>query len=70
MLTNDILRAPRHRVRSPHNGQARYSAPFFFNPRADAVIAPLPAFVTPQRPPAFKPIPWREFRELRIAGGL
>ena len=68
VLTNDILKAPLHRVRSPHN-LGRYSAPFFFIPRADAVIAPLPAFVTAETPAVYKPIPWREFRELRFAGG-
>lgn len=31
VLTNDILKAALHRVRSPHT-QPRYSAPFFFNP--------------------------------------
>jgi hypothetical protein len=67
VLSNDILKAPLHRVRSPHN-KGRYSAPFFFNPRADAVIAPLPSFITADRLAVYKPIPWRKFREQRFAG--
>lgn len=67
VLTNDVLSAPLHRVRSSR-ARGRYSAPFFFNPRADAVIAPQPAFVTDSRPAAYRPIPWKEFRELRFAG--
>lgn len=67
VLTNDIFKAPLHRVRSPHN-VARLSTPFFFNPRPDAVIEPLSQFVTPERPAAYRPIPWRSFREQRFAG--
>lgn len=31
VLSNDVFKAPVHRVLSPHSGKARYSAPFFFN---------------------------------------
>jgi isopenicillin N synthase-like dioxygenase len=67
VLTNDLIQAPLHRVLSPH-GQPRFSAPFFFNPRVDAVIAPLLGCTSPDRPVAYKPIPWKVFRERRFAG--
>jgi isopenicillin N synthase-like dioxygenase len=38
--TGGLVQATRHRVVSP--GRARYSIPFFYEPRADALIAPLP----------------------------
>jgi hypothetical protein len=41
VLSNDRFKAPLHRVRASR-GRRRYSAPFFFNPRSDADIAPLP----------------------------
>ncbi|EFN51620.1 hypothetical protein CHLNCDRAFT_9789, partial [Chlorella variabilis] len=60
VLTNDLLKAPVHRVLSPHS-QARLSAPFFFNPRLEAIIEPLAPFVTPDTPAVYKPIPWSHF---------
>eukprot|EP00887_Chlorella_sp_A99_P000058 scaffold16.g58.t1 len=68
VISNDVFPACLHRVLSPHVPGGRYSAPFFFNPRPEAVIAPLPAFVAPERPPAYRPIPWSAFREQRYAG--
>lgn len=41
VLSNDRFKAPLHRV-LPSRGRKRYSAPFFFNPRPDADISPLP----------------------------
>jgi len=38
--TGGLVQATRHRVISP--GRTRFSIPFFYEPRADAVIAPLP----------------------------
>jgi isopenicillin N synthase-like dioxygenase len=38
--TGGLVQATRHRVISP--GRTRYSIPFFYEPRADALIAPLP----------------------------
>lgn len=37
VLTNDLIKAPLHRVRSPAGAKPRYSAPFFFNPRCVCV---------------------------------
>ncbi|GAB4820061.1 hypothetical protein N2152v2_007107 [Parachlorella kessleri] len=68
VLTNDLIKAPLHRVRATQGRQPRYSAPFFFNPRVDAVTAPLPGCVTAGRPAVYQPIPWKEFREKRFAG--
>lgn len=50
VISNDVFKAPVHRVLPPQSGQARHSAPFFFNPKPDAVIQPHPAFVTAERP--------------------
>ena len=41
VLSNDRCRAPLHRVLAS-SARRRYSAPFFFNPRPDSDIAPLP----------------------------
>jgi isopenicillin N synthase-like dioxygenase len=38
--TGGLVQATRHRVVSP--GRVRFSIPFFYEPRADALIAPLP----------------------------
>jgi len=37
--TNGVYAAPEHRVRA-NKQQERYSAPFFYNPAYDAMIAP------------------------------
>ncbi|MFF2505783.1 isopenicillin N synthase family dioxygenase [Streptomyces sp. NPDC058067] len=42
VATNGYLKATNHRVVSPPGARERYSAPFFYNPRLDAHIAPLP----------------------------
>ena len=36
--------------------------------RSEAVCQPLPDFVTAERPAAFRPVPWREFMQARVAG--
>ena len=70
VISNGRFRAPPHRVRGPLPGAAapRYSAAFFFNPRPDAEVAPLPCFVDAAHPPAYRPIRWGEFRAKRFAG--
>eukprot|EP00887_Chlorella_sp_A99_P004141 scaffold23.g4141.t1 len=65
VVSNDLVRAPQHRVLSPHE-KVRYSAPFFFNPSLDAVLAPV--LVSAARPAAYRPIRWGEFRAKRFAG--
>ncbi|MFG2968743.1 isopenicillin N synthase family dioxygenase [Streptomyces sp. NPDC048288] len=42
VATNGYLKATNHRVVSPPGARERFSAPFFYNPRLDARIAPLP----------------------------
>jgi hypothetical protein len=70
ILSNDIYKAANHRVLAPKGGQGRYSVPVFFNPRVDAILEPLPDFVTPERPAGCRPVPWKEFLGLRVAGVL
>jgi isopenicillin N synthase-like dioxygenase len=88
VLFNDIIKAPIHRVAAPlivhHHGDdvgdddkiypSRYSAPFFYNPRPDAIIAPMEQFCH-QEPGAekvkgalYNPISWKEFRMQRFKG--
>lgn len=42
VATNGYLKATNHRVVSPPGGRERFSVPFFYNPKLDARIAPLP----------------------------
>ncbi|MFJ4848415.1 MULTISPECIES: isopenicillin N synthase family dioxygenase [unclassified Streptomyces] len=42
VATDGWLKATNHRVVSPPGARARFSVPFFYNPRLDARIAPLP----------------------------
>ncbi|MFF4650803.1 isopenicillin N synthase family dioxygenase [Streptomyces sp. NPDC001380] len=42
VATDGWLRATNHRVVSPPGGRERFSVPFFYNPRLDARIEPLP----------------------------
>ncbi|MFF0063633.1 isopenicillin N synthase family dioxygenase [Streptomyces sp. NPDC005279] len=42
VATNGYLLATNHRVVSPAGATERYSVPFFYNPRLDARIAPVP----------------------------
>lgn len=42
VATDGYLKATNHRVVSPPGARERYSVPFFYNPRLDARVAPLP----------------------------
>lgn len=42
VATDGYLKATNHRVVSPPGVRERYSVPFFYNPRLDARVAPLP----------------------------
>ncbi|EFN50719.1 hypothetical protein CHLNCDRAFT_10090, partial [Chlorella variabilis] len=64
VLSNDRFKAPLHRVLASR-GRRRYSAPFFFNPRPDADIAPLPQACVAHHPPMYRPINWGDFRAKR-----
>jgi isopenicillin N synthase-like dioxygenase len=51
--TNGLYNSTMHRVKNNHSGHDRYSVPFFFNARPDAVIEPIPGCVTADRPQLF-----------------
>ncbi|WP_455351110.1 isopenicillin N synthase family dioxygenase [Streptomyces sp. SYSU K217416] len=50
VATNGYLKATNHRVVSPPGATERYSVPFFYNPRLDARIEPLPFPYAAQAP--------------------
>ncbi|SER40913.1 isopenicillin N synthase family dioxygenase [Actinokineospora terrae] len=52
--TNDRYQATWHRVQIPGTSD-RYSIPFFFEPRFDAVVEPLPQCVDADNPPRYEP---------------
>jgi isopenicillin N synthase-like dioxygenase len=52
--TNGIYNSNMHRVKNNRGGSDRYSLPFFYSPRADAVIEPIPTCVTPEHPRKFE----------------
>jgi isopenicillin N synthase-like dioxygenase len=62
--TNDRYRAALHRV-LPMSGSDRMSIPYFFNPRIDAVIAPVDELVTST--PVYRPFVFRDFISARGA---
>jgi isopenicillin N synthase-like dioxygenase len=64
--SNDQYRAPLHRVLTSAR-EARYSAPFFFNPSYDTNYAPLPGVLVVAAP-RYRSINWGEFRAGRAAG--
>jgi isopenicillin N synthase-like dioxygenase len=66
--SNDRYKAALHRVVVVDPNHERYSIPFFLNPSYETTYAPLPTAVTRERPAAYRPIAWREFRRLRAAG--
>ncbi len=65
--SNDRYVAPLHRA-VVHSKVERFSVPYYFNPVYSAEYAPLPSTVNARRPPRYRPINWREFRERRSAG--
>ncbi|WP_051385656.1 isopenicillin N synthase family dioxygenase [Actinokineospora inagensis] len=52
--TNDRYQATWHRVQIPGD-RDRYSIPFFFEPRFDAVVTPLPQCCDADNPPRYEP---------------
>ncbi|MBB5122328.1 oxidoreductase [Streptomyces eurocidicus] len=50
VATNGYLKATNHRVVSPPGDRERYSVPFFYNPRLDARIEPVPFAHADQAP--------------------
>ena len=61
--SNDAYRAAIHRV-TPRDRSARYSTPYFYNPKSDAVLAPITHLT--QDPPHFRPFTWREYIRGRV----
>ena len=65
--SNDIYQAAVHRVLAMDHCD-RFSIPFFFNPRGDAKVSPLPSVVSPEQPARYRIINWAEFRGKRTDG--
>lgn len=65
--SNDKYRAALHRVVTSASN-ARYSAPYFFNPGYDTDYAPLPSMINADDPAHYRSINWGEFRALRADG--
>ena len=63
--TNDLFRSTVHRAINL-TGRRRYSAPFFFGPNPDAVIAALPGCAGPDRPARYPPIGAGEYSQWRM----
>jgi len=51
--TNGLYNSTMHRVKNNRSSHDRYSIPFFYAPRPDAVIEPVPGCVTEDRPRKF-----------------
>ena len=64
IYSNDAYKAPEHRVKASTQ-QIRYSAPFFYNPRYDAVIEPLN---NGNGRSLYRKLTWVEFRSNRFQG--
>jgi len=65
--TNDVYRAAVHRVqpmRSIGSETGRFSTPFFFNPKRDAMLEPLTALSSDT--PVYRSFTWREYIKGRV----
>jgi isopenicillin N synthase-like dioxygenase len=51
--TNGIYNSNMHRVKNNRSGRDRYSIPYFYGPRPDAVIEPMPGCVDDEHPRRF-----------------
>ena len=51
--TNGVYRSNMHRVKNTAPGRDRYSVPYFYSPRFDAMIEPVPSCVGPGQPAQF-----------------
>jgi isopenicillin N synthase-like dioxygenase len=51
--TNGIYNSNMHRVKNNSSGRDRYSVPYFYSPRPDALIEPMPGCVTDEYPRRF-----------------
>lgn len=70
-LTNDKWLSTLHRVKPPvidGSIERRRSAAFFHDGNADAVVGPLPHFVTPEAPAVYEPVTVRDHIAAKLAG--
>lgn len=58
--TNDRFLSTRHRARNETSGD-RYAIPFFFDPRVDSVIDPVPSCVDADHPKRHEPLVYRDY---------
>jgi isopenicillin N synthase-like dioxygenase len=58
--SNDRFRSTRHRARNDTSGD-RYAIPFFFDPRVDTVIDPVPSCIDDANPKRHEPIVYRDY---------
>lgn len=65
--SNDQYYAAIHRVLAMQD-RDRYSIPFFFNPPAGAVVAPMSSLTGDDRPARYRAIDWSDFRGRRTDG--
>jgi isopenicillin N synthase-like dioxygenase len=76
VMSNDLYKAPEHRVLRSPNGRERFSSPFFYNPSFDAVIRPFAEKEEEEgveegkgdRGRKYRDFTWRMFREARFNG--
>lgn len=69
--TNNLFKAPEHRVQSSKDGHDRHSAAFFLNPNYDTIVAPRPCNAKDAADSfesSYAPIRWGDFRIARFRG--
>lgn len=65
MWTNGKLKSTVHRVDNS-KGESRLSIPFFLGANPQAVVQPLPSFVSKEEPAKFEPVVIGEFHKREI----
>ncbi|CAA6654767.1 unnamed protein product [Spirodela intermedia] len=68
ILTNGLYKSSVHRV-VVNPAEERISFAFFYNPRIDLILSPLPELVTAEQPPLYEAMAYDEYRKyIRIKG--
>ncbi|CAA7389436.1 unnamed protein product [Spirodela intermedia] len=68
ILTNGLYKSSVHRV-VVNPAEERISFAFFYNPRIDLILRPLPELVTAEQPPLYEAMTFDEYRKyIRIKG--